>query len=69
VYSLGKTNSMSSSWLNHSFFPSATGFLTVRLTINTTVIIHLSIGARAYAIMALKRQVDKRMFKAGERGQ
>ena len=42
LYSLGKTNSISSSWLNHSFLlASETGFLTVRLTIKTTVFAHL----------------------------
>jgi len=42
LYSLGKTNSISSSWLNHSFLlASETGFLIVRLTIKTTVFAHL----------------------------
>ena len=42
LYSLGKANSISSSWLNHSFLlASETGFLTVRLTIKTTVFAHL----------------------------
>ena len=42
LYSLGKTNSISSSWLNHSFLlASETGFLTARLTIKTTVFAHL----------------------------
>ena len=42
LYSLGKTNSISSSWLNHSFLlASEMGFLTVRLTIKITVFAHL----------------------------
>ena len=44
LYSLGKTNSISSSWLNHSFLlASETGFLTVRLTIKITVFAHLQL--------------------------
>ncbi len=42
LYSLGNANSISSSWLNHSFLlASETGFLTVRLTIKITVFAHL----------------------------
>lgn len=42
LYSLGKTNSMSSSWLNRSLdFDLLTGFLIVRLTIRTTVLVRL----------------------------
>jgi hypothetical protein len=50
---LGKTNSISSSWLNHSFLlASETGFLTVRLTIKTTVFAHLHLERLEHCFQA-----------------
>jgi len=57
LYSLGKTNSISSSWLNHSFsLSSETGFLTVRLTIKTTVFAHLHLSQLENSVLAQASQ-------------